>query len=372
MNVVYLIGFIQALFVSSSLLFKKRKQLSDFILVAYIMVLGAFLFFNYTYSEGIIEQNPILFFTDILYWTLIGPLLSIYIGLVSGLYKKIRPIDALHLLPTIFVLIGFMPFFFQSEVTNFFSYQSDSISYNIAIYVWYYNSPIYYLYCVYLMYRHKKRFQNYYSYRENVDLNWLFYLVHGYAIFLLFGLFAGLLRQLFGWTLPFSSYDYNWVVMSLYIFGMGYFGFQQRGLLMDTCLDSNDQKLKPNVKQVSASNVNDHEADQLRKKLIEVMEQFKAYHDCELDLRKLSSKLETTPHKLSQVINEKMNCNFYEFINQYRINEMKQALIDPQKQHLKIVSLAYDCGFNSKSSFYNLFKKSTNLSPSEYKTQYLN
>jgi len=117
------------------------------------------------------------------------------------------------------------------------------------------------------------------------------------------------------------------------------------------------------------SGLDKKESRNILERLTTCMEKEKPYIDCDLNIRELSSKIKTSPHKLSQVINEQMNHNFFEFVNSYRVEEVKKALIDPTNKNFKIMSIAYDCGFNSKSAFYNIFKKHTNLTPSAYRDQ---
>ncbi len=375
MNSFYLIGFIQSLFVSSLLLFKKQKILSDFVLVFYILVLGFFLFFNYADGTDLLSHNPIIYLLDVLYWTLIGPLLFIYIDLVASGKKKLQINYLIHLLPTIIVLAGFSSFFFQDEVTNIFTYNPGISIHRFSTFVWYYNSPLYYLICLYLLYRHKSRVKEIYSFTKNVDLSWLFYLVHGFAAVLFYGLFIGYFATWFNFSLPFGSVHYNWFVMIIYIFGMGYYGFRQKGLFSadlfktgESDIVRTDQNHKISV--YKKSTIEEGEAKFLESTLTKIMAEEKPYLDCELDLRELAQKLDTSPHKLSQLINERLDCNFYEFVNNYRIAEVKKALIDPKNKNLKIMAVAYDSGFNSKSSFYNIFKKYTGLNPSKYKEEY--
>jgi AraC-like DNA-binding protein len=73
---------------------------------------------------------------------------------------------------------------------------------------------------------------------------------------------------------------------------------------------------------------------------------------------------------LSQTINEQLRQSFSEFLNSYRIEEAKRRLRDPAFKHLSILGIAEDVGFNSKSSFNAVFKKHTNLTPSEFRNQY--
>jgi AraC-like DNA-binding protein len=80
----------------------------------------------------------------------------------------------------------------------------------------------------------------------------------------------------------------------------------------------------------------------------------------------LAKKIKIHPNYLSQVINEKQGKTFFEYINTLRVEEFKRLVALPESKQFTIMSLAYDCGFNSKSSFNKNFKKVTGQSPSEY------
>ena len=108
----------------------------------------------------------------------------------------------------------------------------------------------------------------------------------------------------------------------------------------------------------------------IRQKLENCMHKEKPYLNSELTLPQLADQLKVSVHHLSQVINEQCGMNFSDFINQHRIEEMKIRLTDARYQHFKIEQLAFDTGFNSKSTFQAAFKKFTGLTPSEYRKQY--
>jgi AraC-like DNA-binding protein len=72
-------------------------------------------------------------------------------------------------------------------------------------------------------------------------------------------------------------------------------------------------------------------------------------------------------HHLSQLLNQQLHITFYDYINQYRLEEVKQALWDPQEDHLTILALAFEAWFKSKSVFNEAFKKYTGITPSAYK-----
>lgn len=102
------------------------------------------------------------------------------------------------------------------------------------------------------------------------------------------------------------------------------------------------------------------------KKLFNYMDAESPYLDPDLTMRVLALRLDLHPNKLSWLINESLSKNFKDFINQYRVEYFKRIAKDPNNSHISMLGLAYDSGFNSKTGFYNAFKKATNITPSKY------
>ncbi|MBJ7428273.1 MAG: AraC family transcriptional regulator [Bacteroidia bacterium] len=96
------------------------------------------------------------------------------------------------------------------------------------------------------------------------------------------------------------------------------------------------------------------------------MQSEKLFINPELTLNDLAAALNVLPNHLSQVINSKENKNFYDYINQLRVEEFIRLIALSENQKFTLLSLAYECGFNSKTSFNRNFKKVTDLTPSEY------
>ncbi|MGZ3872160.1 MAG: ABC transporter permease [Mucilaginibacter sp.] len=92
------------------------------------------------------------------------------------------------------------------------------------------------------------------------------------------------------------------------------------------------------------------------------------YQDAELSLASLAEKLGIHPHELSRIINVALKKNFNDFINEYRIREVKLKMQDPAYDRLTLLGIAYDSGFNSKSTFNRTFRQITGNSPAEYKS----
>ncbi len=107
-------------------------------------------------------------------------------------------------------------------------------------------------------------------------------------------------------------------------------------------------------------------SEELKLRLVELMDTEKPYLDSDLRLGDLANMLDIPRHHASQIVNEHFSSNFFDFINQYRIKEAEQYLSE-KNSRLTIQKIAYQSGFNSRSSFYKAFKKLTGITPKEYR-----
>ncbi len=122
--------------------------------------------------------------------------------------------------------------------------------------------------------------------------------------------------------------------------------------------------LKSSPRKYSKSSLS---RDFMKKKLRVIqktIEETKLYLDPDFSLGKLSKSTGLGKHHISQIINEELNCNFFDLTNHYRIEEAKRVL--KESEHIKMEQLAYQLGYKSKSSFFNAFKKATDRTPSKY------
>lgn len=107
-------------------------------------------------------------------------------------------------------------------------------------------------------------------------------------------------------------------------------------------------------------------------KLKYLMEIEKVYCDADISLQSLSDKMSIAPHLLSQLLNEKMDRNFADFINVYRIEEAKKIMQSPRGPQRKVSAVAIEVGFNTMAAFYNAFKKYTGMPPTQYRKEVQN
>ena len=111
--------------------------------------------------------------------------------------------------------------------------------------------------------------------------------------------------------------------------------------------------------------------DQILEKLTLIMEQEQLFLDPQLRLEKVVELTNLPQKTISSVLNQTLHKTFNEFVNEYRVNEVKAGLLDPAKSHLTITGIAFECGFNSQATFQRTFKELTGESPSAFRKRKL-
>lgn len=111
--------------------------------------------------------------------------------------------------------------------------------------------------------------------------------------------------------------------------------------------------------------------DRLLEKLEAKMKEGAVYKDPQLSLQSLAERVNATPHHVSQVLNENLQKTYYEWLAEYRIAEAKQLLQSAEYQHFKLEEVGRLAGFNSRSAFYNAFKKIEEETPAAYRKRFL-
>ncbi|HPF06359.1 MAG TPA: helix-turn-helix domain-containing protein [Spirochaetota bacterium] len=115
----------------------------------------------------------------------------------------------------------------------------------------------------------------------------------------------------------------------------------------------------------STSRIDRIDVESVLEKLTYLMENEKIFCDEEITLGKLADELDITPYQLSQILNERLNKNFNTFINEYRIRESENYLLEDRKR--SVLSVSYAVGFNTVTSFYNAFYKSHGMTPAQFR-----
>ncbi len=207
---------------------------------------------------------------------------------------------------------------------------------------------------------------------QNVNLNWL-------KIFLLI-----LILPLVFWIndafeiLP-SLLKFTGYIYAVSIFFVAHYAMKQTAVfpyksvdlagISEIIDDENLQTDEPQIAKIKLKRLSEKQISNLSERLNNLMKNDKVYLDNEINLTTVANKLGISIHDASYLINEVTGSNFYNFINKFRVEEAKKLLTSSKAEKLNMLGIAFESGFNSKTTFNTTFKKSVGLSPSEYAKQ---
>jgi AraC-like DNA-binding protein len=212
--------------------------------------------------------------------------------------------------------------------------------------------------------KHQKKILSFVSETNEIDLSWLEYII--LSIFLLSIVIT--LYNIFFSTSTLNAFINLFLLMIIFI--VAYNSIKQKEIFP---LDENQRKVIIQINEEEHSGelrrkiIPDSDVAIIKSKLNELMEQQKPFLDSELNLIKLSKLINITPHHLSYVINAGFSENFFRFINTYRVEKAKELLVNADMNKLSMLGIAFESGFNSKTSFNTTFKKITGMTPSDFK-----
>lgn len=368
-----LTGIIQGFFLILLLKSKRKNSISDYLLMTWFGVVSFQLMFYYDN----LSPNPFApNFIQIMgfYLPLISsPILYLYVYSFSigndFLWKKYW----INLLPfSVFSLVCFCLNLIHSDSISFkdglpiFSndfpnWLQNTLTIPLAL------IPAFYtILSLRVLLNYQKLIPENYSYTERINLNWLKWIVISFLI--MFIVLFPLIK--FGVDLGLVTYQNLFAVvgslLTFYLFFIGFFGLRQTTVFTNIPVETNFEKAsdsKPNYKNSGLTN---DMVDEFFQKLVLHMEENKPYLDENLSLATLAQQLDLTSNQLSQIINQKTSSNFFNFINGYRVEAVKERLKNPAFAHYSILAVGFDCGFQSKSSFNKIFKQMVGKTPLEY------
>jgi AraC-like DNA-binding protein len=215
-----------------------------------------------------------------------------------------------------------------------------------------------------LLKNYRKEATDNFSNQLSINISWLYNTIIFFStcmILLTFNAFMGLTR-------------YYYLILSLLIIGLFVFinNVLFKALKMPELFAWKEEdpiggQESKQTSKYAGSGLLISEKIRIHDELLHYMETHKPYLEPELTIEELAKMLSIKPKTLSQVINESLQQNFFDFINRYRIEDAKRLLKDPKDKKITVSEILYEVGFNSRSSFYALFKKYTGLTPNDYK-----
>jgi len=374
MEEILYIGIAQTLFSGIIIALKKPRTIANQILAAWLLIICVemvIMLINETWFE--------LYTVKILPYTY-GPMLLLYAKWITTENPKFNLRYLWHFAPFFIFLIASLVYIDERVMDGTHGYLvidrfvSFRIVYGITFFI---SITAYSVATFVVIYRHQKRLKQLVSFSsEKITLKWLLGLsitfYTGYVVMFIFGgvdIMVGFM--------PFDPYELSFISLTLLTFLFGVFGFHQPSIFeevvwykghedpIELVPDSEPDSIKYQRSGLKQENVAD-----LVNKIRKYMVIKKPFLDRDLSIYDLSDQLKISRHTLSEVINEHMGMNFYNLVNEYRVKEVKKRMKSDKYRQLTILAIAYDSGFNSKSSFNTIFKEKTGQTPSQYLAEF--
>jgi len=356
MSMFFVAGITIALFIEFLLISKKNKSASDRILTIWMFVILVHLFFFFISFTGDIRYFAFLLGLEQPLPLFHGVLLFLYVSVLTKQLPRHMKLLILHFLPIIVTYAFLFTFLILPTDQKLQIYRNHGAGYEWFLMVRWYAIAFFGLFYVtwsaVLLRKHEVNIRDQFSDLEKVDLHWLRILTYGLGVIWLLVIF-------------FRNDPLTFSGVVLFVFLIGFFGVRQGEIFRHGPQQPESDEEK---KKYPKSGLTEEASTKLHQALIQLMKESGLYKKAELSIDDLSAKLDVHPNYLSQVINQKEKKNFYDFVNTYRVEEFKRLIAMPRNRHLTLLSVAFDCGFNSKSSFNRYFKKATGQTPSEYFT----
>jgi len=355
MEIIAWIGFSQALFSGLLTLTKGNKSISDRLLSAWLFLLALeFLTFG---LESNIFPNFILLTNSFL---LFNPALYLYTCSLTKPNFKLRWSQLLHLMPYFFFKMASWIIKEPQSFETFFQ-TNHTLWFRILFGLFGVISWVIYLWLTgVILTRHRKLIQNEFS---TIDLfkkiGWILFIVVFYILYCISVLIWGLFNIIILDTLSVTIFNYSVLLFFIYIFG--FYGLKQKEIFKRTVPESETIKQQNLI-------LNETSAEKVKMKILNYFQKEKPYLNPDLNMSLLSETLKIPKHHLTEVLNSNLGKNFFQFVNEYRIEAVKEELSNPQNPY-SIEAIGYECGFNSKSTFFSVFKNITGQTPMEYKIQ---
>jgi len=359
--IIYFVGLMGFTLAFISLFASRKSHPIKYSLSSLLIVTSLVIILGSLHFSGKTIHLIHLFRLDSPFHYLLGPAIYFYTYTILNPKFKYRTIHLLHLLPFLLNFIELLPFYLSSPETKVANYlvflNKGSVIMPFHYLMKTFLFSIYFFAQFFLLkkYRLVELIQN----KTNSYLFYWFIIYMSSQFILISGIYLDLIT---GLKLFADPYRFSMLMMTFFhfsvIIGLLLFPELLYGTLaIDTAV----------TEKYRRSKLTDADKNQILNLLYGfIMREDKPYLNEKITLAEVSKLLNVGPHQISQVINEKTNFNFNDFINCYRIEESKKLLISASHSNLTIDAIAQKAGFNSKSAFYRAFKKNSGITPKEF------
>jgi len=363
--------FAQAVLLIFILFVMDKNRKANIFFAGFLIILSSNFFLFYLFKSDIKCASFIFGLLALPGISVTGVFIYLYVLFMTGMIDRIKLKHCLH-----FIVYSFSLFFFIVTVYNLKGDYKDSATFRqsmfILISIGFINSISYIIYTIAILKKYYNKIENYYSDLEKISLRWLlrisslsFFILAFWCITFWFSHLGIIPRS------PVSIAG-NLIMLIITIFITAYHLINQPEIfrknieMNQTIEDSEDSSAS---EKYARQSIDENMQDEYLAKVSSFMIEKKPYLEESITIKDLAEEINIPPHHLSIVINNRLNKNFYTFINEYRIKEAVSILDDPENSDASIIAIAFRSGFNSKSTFNSVFKKITGLTPSEYRSR---
>ena len=362
-------GALQGFFLSLTLFVYKKGEPKANRLLSLLLFVVSFLMTGYVFEiAGIYERLPHLISLTSPFWYLVGPLFYIYVRqlLLQSFVMKKR--DLIHFLLFFIAIIYFMPFYLLSAQEKLDIYNNfrqlppgeGSLSTLLIIYINVIQILVYTFISIRFLDKLGGKLKIVSANTEIAFFDWLKKATLFFFVYIVVDTTAAIFFYITRLHYE-ESVHLSMLTLTAFVHFVGYFAIFHHEKLFPLLSIERPKYEKSTLKQ--------GEIKTLAHDLLDIMNSKKPYLNSELKLSDLSEMLNIPSSHLSQILNTELNTNFYDFINEHRVKEMKECLFNPGYQNFTILAIAYEVGFSSKTSFNRIFKKHTGKTPSEFMKQ---
>ena len=372
LNFLIISGILQSIILACILLFyRSGNKMANRLIGIFVLICGLHFSWSLIIDTNLADIFKPLFWVPYSYLLAIGPLLFFYTKALTTIDFKIDTKASFHFLPVLIEVLIQMVFINSSIRSNTLVY--DLPGFLIFRIVEFAGTAIsillYGKQCLSLVKAHEAWAMANFSNQKDITLTWLSRLIKYLLVLWIFWLAFELSFFLF---LQFQLHLLL-VYLLLYIL-LGVITYSNYWIAIQTLIKSDvltekKSAILPTDNANVYSRLTEAEIKRNADALSDLMQKEKLFLHETLSLRTLASKLQKDPNLVSYILNNFFQKSFYDYVNDFRIEEVKNKIDDPAYSHFKIVEIAYECGFNSKATFNRVFKKSTGKSPSEYKNR---
>jgi AraC-like DNA-binding protein len=356
------IGISQSFFAGLLISTKKPATIANRLMAAWLFLISIELIIALLNSTVIeMYSFPFVAFTY-------GPLLYLYVRFMTDPERKFNWLALIHFIPFIVFLtvsVIFREVHLLKDLRNFFKpdrFIALRVAYSACFF---FSVTVYSILAFIEIGKHQKKLKDLISFTSGIiTLNWLKILsISYYVAFLILFILGGL--NMIGNFIPFDPYFVVFTFISICSFAYSFYVIKQPAIYGEEIkVAGGDNK---ETEKYAKSGLKEHQAKDYLDKLLACMENDKPYLDRNLSIQDLSDRTGIPRHHITQVLNEVYGRNFFTFINEYRVNEVIARFSNPKNDNFTILAIAYDAGFNSKTTFNSIFKSQTGMTPSEYR-----